>query len=193
MLRRVTALVLVVALATLVGGPVQAKKKKKPKPPPAPAPVAVTFHMNWGGDCEGAGFLSLASVPNPDECALFFPELGNSYAFPATEGLPFGLDATKAITVDFELSSAATAAGEFEAVMTGTVGGQDVEIARATQTVLVAANESTPVHFDLQPDAALDKAEVSALTLTINWTGGLTFSTIDLSSGTSTTVVNGYR
>lgn len=189
MLRRITALLLVVALAGLVAGPVQAKKKK----PKAPVPVAVTYYINWAGDCAGSGFLSVTSTPNPDACALFFPELGNSFAFPASDGLPFVLDATKAMTVDFELSHALTVAGEYEVIVTGTVAGQDAEVARGTATVAAAAEESTPMHFDLQPDAALDKAEVSALTLTINWSGGMSYSTIALEDGTATMVVNAYR
>jgi hypothetical protein len=189
MVRRITALILVAALAGLVVSPAEAKKKKKK----APAPVAITYYMNWMGDCAGGGYLALVATPNPDDCALYFPGLGETYSFPGSEGTPFALDATKPITVDFQLITVVTAAAEFEAVLTGTINGEEKPIASATQTVIAGTSAArVPLHFDLEPDAALNNAQITGLNLTINWTSGVTYSTIDFDSG-ATMVVNGLK
>ena len=184
MIRRITALILVVAIAGLVVGPADAKKKKKP------APVSITYHMNWGGDCAGSGYLALAPAPNPDSCALYFPGLGDSHSFPSSEGTPFALDATKSIPVDFVLSHAASAQATFEAVLTGTIKGESTPIASANQTILVGiSGMPTPVHFDLEPDAALNNSVLTGLSLTISWTDGFSYSTIDFDAG-ATVIIN---
>jgi hypothetical protein len=187
MARRMTALVLIVALAGLIASPVEAKKKRKP------APVAVTYYLNWLGDCAGSGFMALEPAPNPDSCALFFPGLGDTYSFPGSEGLPFALDATEPITVDFGLGTVASVAAEFEAVLSGTVDGEDKQIASGTQTVVAAGPGTTPVHFDLEADPALDNTSVTALTLTINWTGGVTYSSMQLEEGGANMVIHGIK
>ncbi len=190
MVRRVAAVLLVLALAGAVAGPATAKKKKpKPKPPVA---VATTYHMNWEGDCAGAGFLSLTATPNPDSCALFFPELGSTYGFAGSEGLPFALDATQPATVDFTLDSVISAAAEFEALLSAEVNGEQVDVASATATV-TAANQSTALHFDLEPDAALDKAVPAGLNLTITWTDGVTYSQMDLNGAPASLVIHGFK
>ena len=185
MVRRITAFILVVAIAGLVVGPADAKKKKKP--------ASITYHMNWGGDCAGSGYLALAPTPNPDACALYFPGLGDSHSFSASEGTPFALDATTPIPVDFVLSHAASAQAVFEAVLTGTIKGESTPIASANQTIPVGVSGMpTSVHFDLEPDAALNNAVVTGLSLTISWTGGFSYSTIDFDAG-ATVIINGAK
>ena len=188
MSRRISALVAVGALALALLKPAEAVAKKKPRP------AVMTQYLNWGGDCSGAGFLALAHVPNPDSCALFFPQLGNEYYFAGSEGMPFVLEADKAATLDFTLSSVVTAAAEFEAVLSATVGDEQVEVAAATAGVQAASSlGGTDVHFDLQPAAELDNTKVSALNLTITWTDGVTYSSIDLDSGTAKLVLYGFK
>jgi hypothetical protein len=149
--------------------------------------------MNWAGDCAGSGYLALVATPNPDDCALYFPGLGDSYSFPGSEGTPFALDATKPIAVDFVLAHRVTVAADFEAVLTGTINGEMTPIASGTQTIVAGvAGLPTPVHFDLEPDAALNNATVTGLNLTINWTNGLTYSSIDFDSG-ATLIMNGFK
>ncbi len=167
--------------------PVEAAKKKKPKP------IVVTYHLNWFGDCEGAGYLSASAVPNPDNCALFFPGIGDTYSFPASEGNAFSLDATQPITVDFDLSSAASVVTEYEVVVTATIAGEEKQIASGTQMVVAAAYGITPVHYELEPDAALAKATVTRLTATVSWTSGMTYSKIDLDSGTAIMTIHGRK
>ena len=186
-MRKIGIVALVVALAGLVVSPVEAKKRKKA------VPVQVTYYMNWFGDCAGSGVLGLETVPNPDACALYFPGLGDSFSFPGSEGFPFALDVSKPITVDFSLSTVVTVAADFEVVLEGTIGDEDKVIASGTQTVLAATNANPPaVHYDLEPDAALDKAQITHLTLTISWTNGATYSTIDFDAAPNL-VINGFK
>lgn len=185
-------LIVLAILSALIAGatvmPVAAAKKKK-----QPKPIAVTYHLNWFGDCEGGGYLSAEAVPNPDNCALFFPGIVDTYSFPASEGSAFSLDATQPITVDFDLSSAASAATEYEVVVTATIAGEEKQIASGTQMVLAAAYGITPVHYELEPDAAFDKATVATLTATVSWVSGMTYSKIDLDSGTATITTHGFK
>ena len=186
MSRKVASVVLIAFLVSVVAAPVEAKKKDKPAPS--------TYYLNWGGDCAGAGFLSLTPQPNPDSCALFFPGLGDSYSFFGSEGTPLTLDAGKTVTVDFVLNQVASVAADFDVVLEGTVNGKSKEIASGTQTVL-AGTTVTPasVHYDLEPDASLDKAKISDLRLTVTWSNGVTYSTMDLESGSATLVINGGK
>jgi hypothetical protein len=189
MSRRTTAVLAAVAAAALLVAPADAVAKKKGKP----RPVTLTQYLNWGGDCAGAGFLSLKHIPNPDSCALYFPGLADTYFFGGAEGLPMALDATRPVTVDFTLSNVATAAADFEAVLSATVAGDQVELASASVNVPVAPGGSVPVHFDLEPSADFDKATVTGLNLQITWSGGVTYSSIDLDSGTARMVVRGFK
>ncbi|MGI8407286.1 MAG: hypothetical protein ACR2L3_02085, partial [Actinomycetota bacterium] len=89
MMRKITALILIAALTGLIMSPAEAKKKKKP------VAVTSTQYLNWLGDCAGSGYLSLEPVVNDESCALFFPGVGDTHAFPGSEGLPLTLDASQ--------------------------------------------------------------------------------------------------
>ena len=186
MFRRALIPILVVAIAGSIAGPVEAKKKPRPK--------AVTYFLNWAGDCAGGGYLSLKSVPNEGtSCALFFNTQSESLSFPATEGLPLLLDATKPITLDFDLTNVVQATAEYEAVLTSSIKGDRETIATATQTVTAQALGSTAVHFDLEPDAALNRARMNDLNLTINLKSGVSYSTLDVQSGTAQLEIHGLK
>jgi hypothetical protein len=184
--RRMVALLLVLAVAGAMASPVEAKKKRKSKP----KPVVVTYNMAWVSGCGGSGYLTLKGTPSPDPCALYFPELGNSYSFPAIDGKPFKLNAKKPITVDFTLSTVAHVQAEFEAVLDADVSGKSKTIASATQTV--TGQGDTAMHFDLEPDAALDKGKIDNLNLTISWTNGVAYSQINFEAG-APVVINGFK
>lgn len=186
MVRKITALALVVALAGLIASPVEAKKKK-------PAPAEMTYYMSWFGDCAGSGFLSFKYTEDEgQDCALFFPGIAaNSYSFYGKDGTPFRLDASKMIPVDFELGHVATAAADFEVTLKATIDGESTELGSATQTITAATSaEPTRLHYEFEPDASLHGARVSELSLTITWTGsGFTYSSMNFSP--SNTVVIG--
>lgn len=180
MSRRITGLLLVALVAGLVATPVQAKKAAGP----------ATYYISWAGDCAGSGYLATASSPNPDACALYFPGLGDSHSFAAVAGLPLVLDARKAILVDFSLGHVASVAADFDVTLTGEVDGKDVEIATDTASVVAAGPGSTPVHVDLDPDDSLVKGKVTRLILTVTWSGGATYSQMELEEGTATVVLS---
>lgn len=186
MSRKIMAVLAVSVLAGCVLNPVDAAAKRRARP------VVMTQFLNWGGDCAGSGYLALSHVPNPDSCALYFPELGSEYYFAGGEGMPFTLDSDEKVTLDFDLNSVVTAAAEFEAALSATAGGEQVEVASATTTVQVG-NGATAVHFDLEPAAELDDARLSGLNLTITWTDGVTYSSIDLESGSARLVLHGLK
>ena len=177
MRRKLTAIVLAAAIAGLIVSPVEAKKKK-------PAPVEVTYWMNWFGDCAGSGVLSLTYTANEGACALYFPGLGDSYSFATHEGTPFALDASKPIIVDLRLVEVVSLAADFEVTIEGEIGGENKVIASGTQTVLASMSATTaPLHFELEPDASLNKAKVEGLRVTVAWTNGATYSQIDFDYG----------
>ena len=180
MSRKATALVLAALVAGLVAGPVQAKK----------AVPASTYYISWAGDCTGVGYLADKPSPNPDACALFFPELGSSYSFGAIDGLPVVLDARKPIPVDFSLSHVASVAATFDVTLSGEVDGKDAEIGAGTATVTASGPGSTPVHLDLEPDPSLHKGKVTRLTLTVTWSDGVTYSQMELEEGNATVVLS---
>lgn len=182
--RRTSALILAMALSGVIVVPLEGQAKK---------PSGLTFYMNWFGDCAGSGYLALKSVPNPDDCALYFPGLGDTYSFPGSAGLPVKLDATHPITLDFVLTHVAHVAADFEVALTGTVDGEEAEIASGIQTVLAAGPGATPLHYELEPDAALDDELISSLDLNVSWTNGVTYSSIDLQSGTAFVVIHGQK
>jgi hypothetical protein len=180
MSRKLTAFVLAALAAGLVAAPVQAKKTVPPS----------TYYISWAGDCTGMGYLATKPSPNPDACALFFPELGSSYTFGATDGLPIVLDAGKAIPVHFSLSHVASAAATFDVTLSGQVNGKDAEIGAGSATFTANGPGSTPVHLDIEPDPSLHKGKVTRLSLTVTWSDGVTYSQMQLEDGSATVVVS---
>lgn len=184
-MRKILTTVVVLALMGPGTGAVASKPRAKPRP--------VTYYMNWFGDCAGGGYLSLKAVPNPDDCALFFPGLGSSHAFRGSAGLPLVLDASQKVVVDFELIHVAQVAADFEVVVTAAIDGEETEVARGVQTLLAAGVGRTALHYELEPDAALDGAALESLTATVNWTNGVSYSSIDLQSDTARVVLEGRK
>jgi hypothetical protein len=187
MSRKLVHLLLGLALVGLIAGPVEAGKKRG-----SPAPI--TYFMNWDGGCDAGGYLSLTPAPNPDGCAQFFPGFEPSHTFRATGQAPFVLDATKAISVDFELDHIVTGAAEFEVVLEATIGKRTEVIASGSQAVTAAtAMEPTAVHLELEPDAGLHLDKLSYLIATVTWTDGATWSVIDMENGNASVVFNGAK
>ena len=189
MSRKLAHLALALALVALIAGPVQAGKNRR-------SPGPTTFFLNWDGGCDGGGYLSSAPVPNPAACAQYFPVANLSHAFRATGQAPFILDATKTISVDFVLDHIVSGAAEFEVVVEATIGKatagtRSQVIASGTQAVTAETGfDPTTFHYELEPDAALHLAKASYATVTITWTDGATWSTIDMESGNASVTFN---
>lgn len=183
---KLTTILLVTVLVVGMGTPSEARNRKHAKP------ATTVLYLNWLGDCTGSGFLDTKPTMNSGACALYFPGAGgvggSSYDFPAAGGVPFELDAARDLSLDIELQNVASVAATFDVVVNGSIDGDDKEIASGSQTVTAPAGAAS-VHLDLPPDKALDGAVVNKLDLTVTWSGGVTYSSIDIESGTSNLVV----
>ena len=201
-MKRAFAVSLMVAVvATSLLGPAEAAKKKKPKKPPAPVQVDATYFLRRDGECgtEGVTFLSLVDAPDLDAGSC-----GNSnYGIPAAatgadpvaygtreaDGIPVTLDATKEITGMVGVKSRSAAAqgqgARFGVGMTtlnieliGTTADGEKTIGTAAVDYDVTPgtlDQIYEIEFTIKPDAALDKAVFTSLTLRL-WNSGNSFS-----------------
>ena len=100
------------------------------------------------------------------------------------------LNAKKPITVDFRLSNVSSVAADFVVTVEATVDGKDVTLGSATQQVTSPLAEE--LHFEIDPDDELDRGKVTALSVSVDWTGGVTYSSIDLDAGAPVAIA-GYK
>ncbi|MGH2691778.1 MAG: hypothetical protein ACRDHM_04675, partial [Actinomycetota bacterium] len=157
-----------------------------------PVPAAIDFFLHWDTGCSGSGFMDLEDRPSEDSCALFFPVIAEGpYDFPAEAGLPFQLDSSRKIDIRFVVFSIATAAVQFDLTVSGKVDGQPKQIAAGSQTVLAAALMDTVVQASLDPDPSLNGATVTELKFTVDWSGGTTYSQMDLTTDSARVTVGG--
>ena len=183
--RKLFTALLVASLAGGVAPAVEAKKRARPRP--------LMYYMNWVGDCSGSGLLAAKFVANPDDCALFVPGLRSEHVFVGPVATPFRLDASREVTVDFELTHVAQVAAEFEVELTATVDGDTKTVATGAQTIVAAGIGRTLLHYDLEPDPALDGRTLEGLSLTVTWTSGVSYSSIDLQNGSGAVVIGTVR
>lgn len=196
------SIVILVALGLLAGAlvaPADAKKKKKkPAPPVTLTPVELKFYPHHAPDgatpegCTGAYFMDLKGDTVDTTCSNstqvaqeVYAAAGQSlisYTYPATEGVPFVLDASRKLTGEVTLRGTVSVNAKAHLTLSGTVGGSDVVIAEGeTTTGNGAASNSVQgvplpgpavtVPVELEIDKALDKAEVTGLTLVITVRG----------------------
>jgi hypothetical protein len=185
MSRKLAHVSLALAFVGLIAGPVEAGRNRR-----SPAPV--TYFMNWDGGCDGGGYLSLVAAPNADACAQYVPGTDTSHAFRASGQAPFVLDATKPISVDFEVDHIVSGAAEFEVVLEATIGGgHSKQIASGTQAVVAETGvEPSAFHYEFEPDQGLHLAKVSYPIVTVTWTDGATWSRLDMESGNASVAFN---
>lgn len=205
MKRTVVTLVAVGLLAGSLAAPVEAKKKKKKKPP-APVATLVPGELKYfphypddgAGGCTATQYMDLQDTPDTtcsttaqvaqEVLAATGQELV-AYTYPATEGVPFILDASRKLTGEITLRGTVSVQAKAQLVLSGTVGGADAVIAEGETAAGngAASNSATApvgggpkvdlpgpavtVPIELEIDKALDKLEVTALTLTITVRG----------------------
>jgi hypothetical protein len=195
-MKRAFAVSLMVAVvATSLLGPAEAAKKKKPRKPPAPAPVQVdqTFFLRRdGADCNdpAALYLSLVDAEDIDSGSCgdgFYGALGEplgaqsrTYASRDADGVPVTLDATKDITGMIGVKSQSlegqpvrTGVGTttLNVEITGVTNGETKTIGTAEVEYDVTpspdAAQIYEVEFTVKPDAALDKAVFTSVSITL--------------------------
>ena len=189
------SMVVAVVSASLLG-PAEAKKKK-PKPPPAPAPVqvgAAYFLRRDGDDCAdpAAVFLSLVDAEDidPGSCGNgYYGLVGDAagldpmaYGTREGDGVPVTLDATKDITGLIGVKSQSqqgtvrwgVGVTTLNVELVGVVDGAEKKIGTTTVEYNVTPGDMSQIYeveFTMKPDAALDKATFTSLTLRLHNSG----------------------
>ncbi len=199
----ITALVLGLVVGSLAL-PAEAKKKKK-KPVPVQTPATFYLRQVEGTACgdEGAYFLSRTDAPDTGSaCGSAYYGIPNDAAdlaeptvYPATDGIPFTLDATKEITgligvksrtglvgnpVDGSTvrSPVAYGAGNttLNVTISGTTGGEVKQIGTAAvDYAVVPGTDLYEGEFTIQPLADLDKAVFTTLDISLYNSGDSVF------------------
>jgi hypothetical protein len=181
----ITALVLGL-LAGSMALPAEAKKKKKKKPPVvALAPTELKFFLHWdddgAGGCTGAQYMDLTDKEGDTGCSFTFQPAQEAfiasgaqdplaYVWPATEGVPFTLDASRKIVIEWAMRANFAVNASVEVKIEGTAGGELKEIAAGQSSTFNAAltGQTGPValKLELDPNADLDKLTFDTLQLT---------------------------
>jgi hypothetical protein len=199
MKRVVVVLVAMGLLAGALVAPADAKKKKK-KPPPAATlvPGELKYFLHYPADgatpegCTAATHMDLKDSPGDTGCSYTFQAAQEAfsaagqellaYSFPATEGTPFILDASRKLTGEITLRGTVSLNTNAEITLSGTVGGNSVTLAEGETAAgngalsNSAQGQNLPgpavtVPVDLDIDKALDKLEVTTLMLTVTIRG----------------------
>jgi hypothetical protein len=140
-----------------------------------------------GGD--GCGIV-LTSVAGPGGTV----DQGASVDYPSSDGMPLTLDAGRSVTGTIDLRSIAIAdpAATGTGLLTVTLDlealhqGNGVPVGSDSETVLVTpAQADYPVPFTIQPNGALDQADLSGLDLRVHVEGPYAFSGFIGNSGKS--------
>ncbi|MDQ3953495.1 MAG: hypothetical protein M3279_11120 [Actinomycetota bacterium] len=173
--------------------PAQAgKKKKKPKTPPAPVAVDLKFFLTDADGCTTSeNLLSLTHVPS-DGC--WYVDSGAPYeaivqaglltpadlavTWTATDGVPFTLDATKHVTGEITTEGGACvvsgvcapvtlSAGNatLDVVVQGEIDGEMTDLGTFSESFQTIPGTKHTTKVDITLDAALDKKQVTNLTV----------------------------
>lgn len=174
--------------------PAQAKKKK-PKPPPAPVATDLKYFLTDADGCDtSANQLSLTSVPS-EGCWYVDSGAGNdayttsglltvddvSLTWSAIDGTPFALDASKHVTGEITTEGGACAisspaevcapttlsAGNvtLDVVVQAEIDGEMTDLGKFTETFQTLPGTKQTSKVDIVIDAALDKKQVTNLTV----------------------------
>lgn len=182
-MKRVLAVALAIGvLAGALVAPAQAAKKKKKK---KPVPIELQFFLHWdddgAGGCDGMQHMNLEDTEGDTGCSYVFQPAQElfiatgaseplSYAWPASDGVPFVLDASKAVTGEFHMRGNAAFNASVDWTLSGMSGGSSVEIAAgSTDTYNGAASGTTgPTLLTIEADVdkKLHKKKFTSLQLT---------------------------
>ena len=89
--------------------------------------------------------------------------------FPASDGMPLALDASRTAAGTIDITGTAVGAVEVDVSLEALVGGQGVTVgSTTTTTVLDPTVSDNPVAFAIQPDASLAGADLQGLDLRVH-------------------------
>lgn len=177
------AIAVALSLGLLAGAfamPAEAKKKKKKA-----VPVETKFFMHWdddgAGGCEGMVHMSTEDTAGDTGCSYVFQPAQEifiatgaseplSNAYPASDGVPLTLDASKKLTGEFAMRGNFAVEATVEWVLEGQTGDDFVEIASGTTEAFNSGPTAVtgPVILTVEGDIdpKLDKKVFSSLNLT---------------------------
>jgi hypothetical protein len=167
-MRKWITLVLVVGLvAGLQLAPAEAKKKKK-KVVLESVDSILFMRME---DCAVGGFLSTTDAEDVDCGPTTVMVEGAELPYPATDGIPLTLDATRPITGTITMRNFNQAMGggniDLSLLVTGSSGGEDIEIGTFETTFVSVPASAETIEYEIQPAEDLDKKALDTLTLTV--------------------------
>ncbi len=115
-----------------------------------------------GGDGCGLIFNAVVGTGGDVDQAAFVD-------FPATDGMPLALDATRAITGAIALTGLEIGLAQVDVTLEALVHGEAVTIGSDSESALLdpTAND-TPIPFTIQPSATLDGSDLQALDLRVH-------------------------
>jgi hypothetical protein len=180
------ALALFLALGLLAGlmvGPAAGAKKKKKKKAKL-VQAELTLYMRWdddgAGGCGGPKYLSTEDGEDPANGCSFVAQgaqevviaatgerLANDW--PATEGVPFKLDASRPLSGSFAIRGHAGARAWLEVAITGTAKDslQDLAVGESEQYTMPTSSQLGPtvIEMEFELDKGLDKLDFTTLNL----------------------------
>ena len=177
-MKKTITLALVALLAFSLVGPAAAKKKK-PKPAPAPVPVELQFFMRRD-DCGTADadnpHLSLTDAEDADCGYTTTPAnevlsqfgVRETISYPAADGLPLTIDATRKVTGSISLrnfNSAGAGAVDVDLALVGTVAGEDKILGEFTTSYVALPATVEEIPYEMEIDPALNGVVVEGLRL----------------------------
>ena len=132
-----------------------------------------------GGDGCGLIFNAVVGVGGDVDQAAFVD-------FPAADGMPLSLDATRQISGVVALTGAQVGLATVDVTLEALVNGNAVTLGSASASaVLDPTGDSTPIPFAIQPSAALDGSDLQALDMRVRVHGPNVYSGFISLSGKS--------
>lgn len=196
MKRSIVAILVLGLLAGSLATVAEAKKKPKKKPLVA---AEEKFFLHWDGDgatppgCSENVYMNLQDTAGDPSCSDSTQVAQEAFAaagedlvttvYPATEGVPLVLDATRKLTGQIALTGTVTANAKAQLELTGTVDGQSVTLASGETATGNGALSNNPsglgqlpgpsakLAVELPIDPAYNLKTVSGLTLTVTIRG----------------------
>lgn len=178
------AIAVALSLGLLAGAlvmPAEAAKKKKKK---KLTPVETKFYMHWdddgAGGCAGMQHMSTEDTEGDTGCSYTFQAAQEifissgaseplSNVYPASDGVPLILDASKKVTGEFAMRGNFAISGTVEWVLSGATGDDFAEIASGTTEAFNSGptGATGPVILTIEGeiDPKLDKKVFSSLEL----------------------------
>lgn len=147
--------------------------------------LSVTTGTDAGDGC-GLIFNAVAGPGGDADQAAFID-------YPATDGMPLSLDATRSVTGVISLTGLQLGMATVDVTLEALVNGQAVTLGSDSESALLDPTaDHTPIPFTVQPNAALNGSDIQALDLRVHLHGPYIYSGFISMSGNSYADVPSY-